>query len=151
MISISYPDLTAFFCSSILLRSSSVMVRLIVLMASFWSTDCRCIVTICVDSILRKSANILSLISDAVIAKKLMQPYIFPIRNTLPFLNSKLLGAMKSFTDKPLSTSQFQSNINFSLSPIWNCLCISSSLSVPFKVCADTPKRLKLLSKSISI
>ena len=41
-----YPARMAFFCSSILLRSSSVMVRFTVLMARFWSTDWMCMVTI---------------------------------------------------------------------------------------------------------
>ena len=40
----------AFFCSSMVLRSSSVIVRLTVLMARFWSTDWMCLVTIWLES-----------------------------------------------------------------------------------------------------
>ena len=61
----------AFFCSSILLRSSSVMVRLTVLMALFWSTDWMCMVTIWLESISRKSFSSWSLMSDAVMLRKL--------------------------------------------------------------------------------
>lgn len=58
-----------FFCSSILLRSSSVMVCLICLMAVVWSTDWMCMVTISLDSISRKSFRSWSERSDAVICR----------------------------------------------------------------------------------
>ena len=72
--SISYPERTAFFCSSIFERSSSVIVCLTVLMASVWSTDWICMVTIWLESISRKSLRSWSERSDAVIARKLMAP-----------------------------------------------------------------------------
>ena len=50
-------------------RSSSVMVRLMVLMAAVWSTDWMCMVTIWLDSISRKSASIRSERSEAIICR----------------------------------------------------------------------------------
>ena len=122
-----------------------------VLIASFWSTDWICMVTIWLDSIERKSARSLSLISDASMDKKLMHPYISPIWKYLPIGNAKLLGAIKSLTESPDPVRYFQSKRNFASSPIWNCLCISSSLSLPFKLLACTPSLLKLLRISVSI
>ena len=58
---------------------------------------------------------------------------------------------MKSFTDNPDPGSHFQSNVNFSLSPIWNMLCMSFSLSAPFSTFVFTPRRLKLLITSVWI
>ena len=107
--SMSYPERTAFFCSSILLRSSSVIVRLMVLMALFWSTDWMCIVTISLDSISRKSFSSWSLRSEAVMERKLIAPYSDPIWNVFPPGKEKLLGAIKSFTDNPDAGSHFQS------------------------------------------
>ena len=65
----SYPARTAFFCSSIFDRSSSVMVCLMVLMASVWSTDWMCIVTIWLESMSRKSFKSWSERSGAVMAR----------------------------------------------------------------------------------
>ena len=109
MISMSYPALTAFFCSSIFERSSSVIVCFIVFIASFWSTGLICIVTTWLDSIDRKSASSLSLKSDASIERKLMPPYKSPILKYLPVGNAKLLGAIKSFTESPEPVRYFQS------------------------------------------
>ena len=67
--SMSYPDRTAFFCSSIFDLSSSVIVCLTVLMASVWSTDWICRVTIWLESISRKSLRSWSERSEAVIAR----------------------------------------------------------------------------------
>ena len=58
-----------FFCSSILERSSSVIVCLTVLIASVWSTDWMCMVMISLDSMSRKSFKSWSERSDAVIAR----------------------------------------------------------------------------------
>ena len=150
MISISYPERTAFFCSSIFERSSSVIVRFTVLIAFVWSTDCTWIVTIWLESISRKSARTRSLRSEAVMERYDIAPYIFPIWNVRLPLNAKEVGAMKSFTDRPEDTSHFQSKWNLSSSPMWNISCIRCSLSLPFSTLADTPSLLKLLSRSVS-
>ena len=91
------------------LRSSSVMVRLTVLMALFWSTDWMCMVTIWLESMSRKSFKSWSLMSDAVMLRKLAAQKMPPIWNVREFLKAKAVGAMASFTDSPLFTRSFQS------------------------------------------
>ena len=85
------------------------MVRLTVLMARFWSTDWMCMVTICEESISRKSFKSWSLMSDAVMLRKLAAQKIPPIWNVREFLKAKAVGAMASFTERPLFTRPFQS------------------------------------------
>ena len=68
-----------------------------------------CIVTTWLDSIDRKSASSLSLMSDASIERKPMLPYRSPILKYLPVGNEKLLGAIKSFTESPVPIRYFQS------------------------------------------
>ena len=53
------------------------------------------------------------------------------MRNSLPFLNSKEEGAMKSFTERPEGTRVSQSKTKGTGSPIWNILCMTLSLSYP--------------------
>ena len=148
--SMSYPARTAFFCSSILLRSSSVMVCFTVLMALFWSMDWMCMVTIWLESMSRMSASIRSLMSEAVMDKNDMAPYISPTWKVRRPLKAKAAGAMKSFTDSPDSTSHFHSKAKGSRSPMWNMECIRRRRSFPFSTVAVTPMRLKLLSRSVS-
>ena len=99
----------------------------------------------------RKSASIRSLSSGAMIWTKDAAPNFRPMRNIRPFLNSKLLGAMKSLTDRPLGASQSQENRNCSGLSMWKMLCISRRRSAPFSGSADTPRRLKLLRISVSM
>ena len=85
------------------------MVRLTVLMALFWSTDWMCMVTIWDESISRKSFKSWSLMSDAAMLKKLAAQKMPPIWNVREFLKAKAVGAMASFTERPLFTRSFQS------------------------------------------
>ena len=148
--SMSYPARTAFFCSSILLRSSSVMVRFTVLMALFWSRDWMCMVTIWLESMSSISASIRSLMSDAVMDRKDSAPYILPTWKERRPVKAKAVGAMKSFTERPDSTSHFHSNWKGVLSPMWNMECIRRSRSLPLRTEAETPIRLKLFSRLVS-
>ena len=99
----------------------------------------------------RKSASIRSLSSGARICRKDTAPSFFPTPNSLPFLNSKELGAIKSLTERPLGASQSHSKLKSVCSSMWNILCIRARRCFPFRDSADTPSRLKLLSKSVSI
>ena len=110
-----------------------------------------CIVTIKLDSISRKSASIRSLSSGARICKKDTAPSFLPTPNSLPFLNSKELGAIKSFTDKPLGASHSHSKRNLICSSMWNIPCMRAKRCLPFKGSAATPSLLKLLSRSVSM
>ena len=147
----SYPLRTAFFCSSIVIFCKSVILRLTVLIALVWSTDWMCIVTIKLDSISRKSASIRSLSSGARICRNDTAPSFFPMPNSLPVRNSKELGAMKSFTERPLGASHSHSKANSFCSSMWNISCIRAKRCFPFNGSADTPSRLKLLSRSVSM
>ena len=149
--SMSYPARTAFFCSSILLRSRSVIFRLTVLMALIWSTDWICRLTIRLDSMSRKSASIRSFSSGARICKKETAPYFLPIRNCLPVRNSKLDGAMKSLVDRPDGASQSHSKRNGTCSSMWKIPWSCASRALPSRVSAATPRRLKLLRMSVSM
>ena len=149
--SISYPDRTAFFCSSILARSRSVILRLTVLMAFTWSKDCTWRLTIRELSISRKSASIRSFNSGARICTKLTAPYFFPMRNCLPVRNSKEVGAMKSLVERPEGASQSHEKEKGTCSSMWNTPCSWDSRARPSSGSATTPSRLKLLSRSVSI
>ena len=149
--SISYPERTAFFCSSILFLSNSVILCFTFFMAVFWSIDCMLILRICDESMERKSASISSFISDAVMERKLIAQYMFPISNILFLGKARLLGTIKSLGPRPLSAHHFQSNMNLSSSPMWKMSCMSLRRSFPFSGSAMTPRCLKLFSISISM
>ena len=151
IISMSYPARTAFFCSSILLRSRSVIFRFTVLMAFTWSTDWMCRFTIRLLSMSRKSASIRSFSSGARICTKLTAPYFLPMRNCLPVRNSKPDGAMKSLVERPLEGSHSHSNWNGTCSSMWKMACSWASLALPSNTSAATPSRLKLFSTSVSM
>ena len=85
------------------------MVRLTVLMARFWSTDWMCMVTIWDESMSRKSFKSWSLMSDAMMLRKLAAQKMPPIWKVRLFLKAKAVGAMASFTESPLFTRSFQS------------------------------------------
>ena len=93
----SYPERTAFFCSSIFILSRSVILRLMVLMASVWSILRICKLTITPVSKSRMSASIRSLSSGARISRKDTAPIFRPMRKYLPSPNRKEDGAIKSF------------------------------------------------------
>ena len=90
--SISYPLRTARFCSAIFMASRSVILRLTILMASFWLMPRMCMVTRILPSVSINSAKMRSWISGAVICKKLTAPYIspqpVPIESELPALRT---------------------------------------------------------------
>jgi len=66
-------------------------------------------VTIWDESMSRKSFKSWSLMSDAVMLRKLAAQKIPPIWKVRLFLNAKAVGAMVSFTERPLFTRSFQS------------------------------------------
>ena len=69
MISMSYPDRTAFFCSSIFIRLISVTLLFTSLIAFIWSMDWTCRLTTRFLSMSRNSASILSVSSGARICR----------------------------------------------------------------------------------
>ena len=80
-----------------------------------------------------------------------MAPYRSPIRKCLPPGKENDDGAMKSFAERPDSTSHFHSKKNRSLSPIWNMSCISFRRSLPFSTFVTTPNLRKLFRISVWI
>ena len=147
----SYPARTAFFCSSILARSRSVILRFTVLMAFTWSKDWMCRLTIRLLSISRKSASIRSFSSGAKIWTKETAPHLRPMRKSLPVRNSNEVGAMKSFVERPEGASQSQEKRNGACSSMWNTSCSWRRRSMPVSGSALTPRRLKLFRMSVSI
>ena len=102
-------------------------------------------------SISRKSASIRSLSSGAKICKKDTQPVLLPTPKLLPVLNSKALGAMKSFTDSPEGASQSHEKRKGCGSSMWSIPCSRRRRSIPFRLSAITPRRRKLLRISVSM
>ena len=103
------------------------------------------------DSISRKSARIRSFSSGARIWRKDTAPNFRPMRKVLPPGNSRGVGAMKSLVDRPEGASQSQEKRNGSGSSMWKIPCSRHRRSVPLRGAADTPSRLKWLSKSVSM
>ena len=95
------------------MASKSVILRLTILMASFWLMPRMCMVTRMLPSVSMNSAKMRSWISGAVICKKLTAPYISPMRKVRVSPKWKEDGAMKSLTERPLGASQSQSKANF--------------------------------------
>ena len=77
-----------------------------------------------------------------------MAPKRFPIWKVLLPGNANAVGAMKSFTDSPDPVSQFHSNRNRSVSPMWNMSCMRRRRSFPLSAFAATPSCLKLFMRS---
>ena len=102
-------------------------------------------------SISRKSASIRSFSSGAKICTKLTVPSFLPMRNILPVLNSKELGAIKSLVDSPEGASQSHEKRNGSCSSMRRMSCMTRRRSYPFSGAATTPSRLKLLRRSVSM
>ena len=102
-------------------------------------------------SISRKSASIRSFSSGAKICKKLAAPSFLPMRNILPVLNSKELGAIKSLVDRPRGANQSHEKRNGSCSSMRRISCMTRRRSYPFSGAATTPSRLKLLRRSVSM
>ena len=151
MMSISYPARTAFFCSSIFIFCRSLIFRLILRIAVAWSIDWICRLTVTASSRSRNSASIRSVSSGAKICKKDMAPEYSPMRKVLPSLEKvKLVGAIKSFVERPVLARSLQANLNFSWPLGWSWLCRSSSRSSPLNGTAWTPRVLKLFSTSVS-
>ena len=142
MMSMSYPARTAFFCSSILLRSRSVIFRLTVLDGLDLVHGLDMQADNQADSMSRKSASIRSFSSGARICKKETAPYFLPIRNCLPVRNSKPDGAMKSLVDRPDGASQSHSKRT---APVHPCGRYRGAVPVALavQVSAATPRRLK--------
>ena len=76
---------------------------------------------------------------------------MLPTPKLLPVLNSKALGAMKSFTDSPEGASQSHEKRKGCGSSMWSIPCSRRRRSVPFMGSAATPRRLKLLRMSVSM
>ena len=57
---------------------------------------------------------------------------------------------MKSLTDRPEGASQSHEKRNGSWVSMWNIPCSRRRRSMPFRVWATTPRRLKLLRMSVS-
>ena len=148
--SMSYPLLTAFFCSCIFVAFNSVSLRFTVLMALSWSSALTYIDTTSELSISSKSASRRSFSSGARMFKNDTAPYFAPILKCLLDANSKLLGAMKSLTLKPLGASKSHENLNCSCPSMWKMPCISASLARPSNGSALTPSLRKLLRMSVS-
>ena len=104
IISISYPLRTAFFCSSIFILSRSVILRLIVLIASLWSILRICRLTIIPFSRSRMSESIRSFSSGARISRNDTAPSFRPMRNVRPSPKRNEDGAIKSFVVSPDGT-----------------------------------------------
>ena len=147
----SYPALTAFFCSSIFILSRSVILRLMVLMAALWSMDWMWSVTTRLLSSSRKSANIRSVSSGARICRKLTAPKVLPIKKLRPLLKVKLSGAMKSLLDSPVFQIASQAKRNLPVPAGWNIRWRMDSRSYPSRAWALTPSTLKLARMSASI
>ena len=92
--SMSKPERTALFCSSILALSKSLNFRLTVLSAAPWSSAFAWILTIWLLSILRSAFSSVSYSLVAWICKKETAPTDGPTRKYRPSLNKKELGAM---------------------------------------------------------
>ena len=150
IISMSYPLRTAFFCSSIFILSRSVILRLIVLIASLWSILRICILTIIPFSRSRMSESIRSFSSGARISRNDTAPSFRPMRNVRPSPKRNEDGAIKSFVESPDGTSQSQEKRNGSPSG-WKIPCSTFKRSCPFMGRAVTPSTLKLFSTSVSI
>ena len=73
------------------------------------TTDWMCMVTIWDESMSRKSFKSWSLMSDAVMLRKLAAQKMPPIWKVRLFLKAKAVGAMASFVESPLFTRSFQS------------------------------------------
>ena len=98
----------------------------------------------------RKSARQRSFRSDARMEKKLTSPCLLPIPKVCLSRKSKLDGTMKSLVESPEGESHFQSKRKGWVS-MWNISCMSFNRSRPSNGDADTPRRLKLFSRSISM
>ena len=149
-ISISYPLLTAFFCSSIRILSISVILRFIILIASVWSILLIWILTARLDCISRKFFKSSSVSSGARICKNDTAPMVFPILKVRPSEKSKEVGAIKSFVVSPVFAIRFHEKLSLLPSPLKQ-LCNSSSRSMPLNGKARTPNTLKLFKMSASI
>ena len=105
-------------------------------------------VTIWDESMSRKSFKSWSLMSDAVMLRKLAAQKMPPIWKVRLFLNAKAVGAMASFTESPLFTRSFQSRWNLLAPSMLNISCMSFSRWAPFRGFACTPSRWKLFIRS---
>ena len=150
--SISYPDRTAFFCSSMVIFCRSDILRLMFRIACAWSIDWICKLTVTASFKSRRSAKSRSVSSGAKICKKETAPEWSPTRNVFPsFEKDSPDGEMKSLVERPVLGRSDHWKWNFSWPSGWSWLWRSSRRSSPFKDLDWTPRVLKFASTSVSM
>ena len=146
MMSISYPARTAFFLFLDLHFLQVAHFPLDIADRLAWSIDWICRLIVTASSRSKNSASIRSVSSGAKICRKETAPEYSPMRKVLPSLEKvKLVGAIKSFVERPVLARSLQANFNFSCPLGWSWLCRSSSRSSPFEEAAWTPRGLKVV------